>query len=161
MTPSTATPLDTLEEVLESTLRLARQAQREIIVFAPLVEPELYNNEAFTDAIVQLVNRSRYTRFCILASDTRYFQETCGRLFNLLLRADEQCFLRKFSGDNASVQPAYLICDDHSMVRRQNSTVFRGVCYTDDRARIKQQRDDFELLWNTAATDPNLRRLSL
>jgi hypothetical protein len=153
--------LESTDELQEAVLRLAQQAQREITLFTPVMEPELYNKPDFVDALLQLLKRSRYTRIRMLVSETRPLGENCPRLVKLLRATDDRFLLKKIAVDPASVTPAYLIEDDHSMIRWPNATLHRAMCYTGDRARVKQQMEDYNLLWGTAVNDPNLRQLSL
>jgi hypothetical protein len=154
-------PLESADELQEAVLRLAQQAQREITLFTRVLEPERYNTPGFVDALLQLLKHSRYSRIRMLVSDTRLLGENCQRLLKLLRATDERFLLRKITVDPASVTPAYLICDDHSMIRWPNAALHRAICYTADRARVKQQMEDYNQLWGTAVDDPNLRQLSL
>jgi len=161
MTDSTVITLNTIEEFQLQSLQLAQQAKRQLTIFTPDLEPALYNNKAFFEATLSLISRSRHTEVRILALETKHLPESNHQLLKLLRYTDQQFQLKKIDIDPASNASAYLVCDDHSVLRRQNALVYRGLCYTDDRALAKEQLEEFDLLWNRAATDTNLRPLTI
>ena len=161
MSDSAIIKLADVEEFRDCIFQLAKQAKKQIVIFTPDLEPELYDSRFFLEPALALIKRSRYTRIRILALETKYLTAQNHPVLKLFRQSDEQVQLKKFSADPASENAAYFICDDHSIVRRQNYNLYEGMCYTDDRARVKDQLEDFNLLWNTAYTDPNLRQLTL
>jgi len=160
-TDPTVIKLDSFEAFRDRTLQLAQLAQRQITIFTSDLEPELYDSSAFVEMALALIKRSRQTRIRIIATETRRLVETGHQLLKLFRYTDEQFQLKKISADPAVIMPTYFICDDHSLIRRQNPAFYQGVCYTDDRLRAKDQMEDFEQLWNIASDDPNLRQLTL
>jgi len=153
--------LDNIDAFRDTTLQLAQQAQRQIVIFTPDLEPDLYSSDIFIDALLKLIKRSRYTRIRILATETKYLTEQGHKILTPLRRSDEQLQIKKLGSNPASSNTAYFICDDHSIIRRQDANVYRGFCYSNDRARVKDQLEDFDLQWNVALADPNLRQLTL
>jgi len=161
MGDSIVTKLNTLEEFRDFTLQLAQQAQRQLVIFTPDLEPDLYDSDPFIEKALSLVKRSRQTRIRILALETKYLVERNHRILKLFRLTDQQVELKKSSADPAMASPAYFICDDHSIIRRQDHNLYQGLCYSGDRARVKDQLEEFDLRWNTASSDPNLRQLTL
>ncbi len=161
MSDSSTIKLSSLEDFRDHTLQLAQQAQRQLVIFTPDLEPDLYDSPAFAEMALALIKRSRQARIRIIATETRRLLESGHQLLKLLRYTDEQFQLKKLNADPAVIMPAYLVCDDHSIIRRQNSNFYQGLCYTQDRARVKDQLEDFDQLWNIASADPNLRQLTL
>lgn len=153
--------LDNVEALQEHVLQLAQSAQRQLILFTPDLEPALYNHGDFVDAILKLIKRSKYTEVRILTQDTRHAQASGHRLLKLLHYSSAQFQIRKLTANATQNDLAYLISDDKHLLRRQNTKIYQGLCYTHDRTRVKDQLEDFDLLWNTAILDPNLRTLTL
>jgi hypothetical protein len=159
-TPAAIT-LNSVAEFQDCTLKLAEKAQRQIVIFTPDLEPDLYDSEAFLEQAVRLIKRSRQTRIRILITDSSPLVSNGHRMLNLFRHTDDQFQLKKYNADPATVTPAYFICDHNSIIRRQNPAVYQGFCYKDDRGRAKTQLEDFEQAWSLASNDANLRQLTL
>jgi len=153
--------LTTAEELRKFSQQLAQNARRQLTIFTPDLEFELYHQEEFVHSTLQLLKRSRHTQVRILIQDTRPAREAGHGLLRLLRHTDGQFQIRKLTVETQMQQLAYLVSDDLHLLRRQNSGVFEGLCYTHDRARAKDQLEEFELLWSAAVSDPDLRTLSL
>lgn len=161
MAEPTVITLDTLEALQESAVRLAQNTHHRLTIFTPDLEPALYNTRAFLDAALNLLKRSKHTEIRILTQDTRAASESGHGLLRLLRYTDHQFQIRKLTVDPDNRHIAYLISDHDHLLRRQNARAMQGLCYTDDRARARDQLEEFDLLWNAATTDPNLRSLTL
>lgn len=153
--------LDNVDALREQALQLAKDARRQLTIFTPDLEPALYHQSAFVESILNLVKRSKQTEVRILVQDTRRARECGHGLLKLLRYSDGQFQIRKITVDGDIKNTAYLVCDDKHLLRRQNTGDYRAVCYTHDRTRVKDQLEEFELLWNIATIDPDLRTLAL
>jgi hypothetical protein len=153
--------LDSVDTLREQAIWLGQQAQRQLTLFTPDLEPALYDNDDFVSAALDLIKRSKHTQVRILTQDTRHAQECGHGLLKLLRYGSPQFQLRKLTVDVDHRDLAYLISDDKHLLRRQSSKAYQGLCYTHDRARARDQLEDFDLLWNAAIIDPNLRNFTL
>ena len=157
----TALSFDDLESCRQHALQLAQQSKRDIIIYTPDFEPDIYSNDEFLDAAAKFIRSSKQTRIQVLVNDTRKLLEDGHKLLRLYQYTNEQFLLRKLMQDPASQQVAYFISDDRSLLRRPDAGSFRGICYPDDRARVRQQREIFEQQWQVAVAEKNLQTLTL
>lgn len=155
------TSLDSVDALREQAIWLGQQAQRQLTLFSPDLEPALYNNDIFVSTVLALIKRSKYTQVRILTQDTRQAQQGNHGLLKLMRYDSPQLQLRKLTVDAENRALAYLISDDQHLLRRQNTNVYEGLCYTHDRARVKDQLEEFDLLWNAAILNPDLRHFTL
>jgi len=153
--------LDNIDALREQALQLAKDAQRQLTIFTPDLEPAIYHQPAFVECTLNLIKRSRQTEVRILTQDTRQARECGHGLLKLFRYTDTQFQIRQLTVDAQLKNTAYLMSDDKHLLRRQNASAYQAVCYTHDRARVKDQLEEFELLWNIATVDPNLRTLTL
>ena len=158
---ATSIALNGFDDFFNHTLELAKEAQRQITICSPDMDRDIYGTSAFIETLLTLIKRSRQARIRILAVDTKQMVETGHPILRLLRYTDEQCQIKKYHVDPEVVTPAYFICDNHSMIRRQDATLYKGFCYRDDRARINNQQEEFDQRWASAMDDPNLRQLAL
>lgn len=153
--------LDNLDALREQALQLAKDTRRQLTIFTPDLEAALYHQPAFVECTLNLIKRSKQTEVRILVQDTRHARECGHGLLKLLRYSDGQFQIRKITIDGDIKNSAYLVCDDKHLLRRQSASAYQAVCYTHDRARVKDQLEEFELLWNIATLDPDLRSLTL
>lgn len=154
--------LENSNALRDFALQLALTARRSLTLYSDDLEPWLYDNDAFADAVRALVRRnSKFVRVQILVRDTRLLQERGHRLLTLYHQTDHQVCIRKITQAGSSRQPAYLIADDNGLLYRPDGATLTGIGYLDYRARVKTLLDDFHLLWNVAHEDHNLRHMKL
>jgi hypothetical protein len=153
--------LDNIHALREQALQLAKDARRQLILFTPNLEAEIYHQPDFVKCTLDLIKRSKQTQVRILTQDTRQARECGHGLLKILRHTDNQFQIRKLTVEASLKNTAYLVSDDKHLLRRQNIQDYRALCYTHDRTRVKDQLEEFELLWNVAILDPDLRSLIL
>lgn len=153
--------LTSLAELQSCAADVARQTQHRLTIFTPDLEPDLYNTTAFVNQCLHLLKRSRHTEILILIQDTRSARECSHGMLRLMQYSDHQIQIRKSAAAPNNPHLAYLIGDQAYLLRRQDARLPQGLCYTGDRARVKHQLEEFELLWRHAPPDPDIRSLSL
>jgi hypothetical protein len=154
--------LSTPDELRSFSLTLARHAQRALYIYSDDLEPAIYDNDNFGEAVLALVRRnSKFTKVHILVRDTRVLQERGHRLLNLYHQTDHQVMIRKLTLTGSVRQPAYVIADDKGLLFRPDGNIPHGIGYLDYRARVKTLLDEFGQMWNVAREDPNLRHMMM
>lgn len=142
-------------------VQLAKQARFSIVIFSEDLEAWLYDNEEFSEALMELVQRSRNSSVRFLVRDTKAMLERGHRLLRLSHRASDKIHIRKLPSMLSEKFPCYMIVDDNGLLFRQDPQVVQGIGYTDYRARVKPLLEEFRLLWARSTTDPDLRALTL
>ncbi len=153
--------LETTDTFREHSLKLVQEARYGLVIFSEDLEDWLYDNDAFVDAVMALLQRQRNTSVRILVRDTRALLERGHRLLRVCHRASEKAQIRKLPSMLSEKFPNYLIVDDKGLLYRQDPQVVQGIGYHDYRARVKPLLEDFKLLWARSTTDPDLRQHTL
>ncbi len=142
-------------------VELAKQARFSIVIFSEDLEAWLYDNEEFSEALMELVQRSRNSSVRFLVRDTKTMLERGHHLLRLSHRASDKVHIRKLPSMLSEKYPCYMIVDDNGLMFRQDPQVVQGIGYTDYRARVKPLLEEFRLLWARSTVDPDLRALTL
>lgn len=153
--------LEQVDTFKEFAVQLVKQARYSVVIFSEDLEAWLYDNEAFTDAIMELVQRSRNSSVRLLIRDTKALLERGHRLLRISHRSAEKIQIRKLPSTLAEKYPNYMITDDNGLLYRQDPQVIQGIGYTDYRARVKPLLEDYKLLWSRSTSDPDLRAHTL
>ncbi len=153
--------LQTTDEFRTLSLELVQNARYSLIIFSEDLEDWLYDNDAFADAVMALVQKQRNTSVRLLVRDTKLLIERGHRLLRLSHRAAEYIQIRKLPTTLSEKFPNYLITDDNGLLFRPDPQDTQGIGYHDYRARVKPLLEEFKLLWSRATTPPDLRQHTL
>ncbi|MEZ5539732.1 MAG: GNAT family N-acetyltransferase [Pseudomonadales bacterium] len=153
--------LQTTDEFRALSLELVKNARYGLIIFSEDLEDWLYDNDAFADAVMALVQKQRNTSVRILVRDTKPLIERGHRLLRLSHRAAEYIQIRKLPTTIAEKFPNYLITDDNGLLFRPDPQETQGIGYHDYRARVKPLLEEFKQLWSRATTPADLRQQTL
>lgn len=151
--------LETKEENRIAALSLTRQARRTLDIFTHDLDPPIYNDPAFIEALTALALRSRYSRIRILVHDSGRAVKEGHRLLELSRRLSSFIELRQPNQDYKDHNEAFCIADERGVLHRMLSGRYEGS--VDFNAPLEAQKLSafFNTVWDKAETDPNLRRL--
>jgi hypothetical protein len=149
--------LEKVDAFQQFAVQLVKQARYSIVIFSEDLEAWLYDNEEFSEALMELVQRSRNSSVRFLIRDTKTLLERGHRLLRISHRASDKIQIRKLPSMLSEKYPAYMIADDNGLLFRQDPQVIQGIGYTDYRARVKPLLEEYKLLWSRSTSDPDLR----
>lgn len=145
----------------ETALAMARQCQRELDIASRHLDPLVYDNEAFVEAVKALVLSSRYARVRILILVPEPVVKQGHRLLTLAMKLSSFIELRTPAPEDQDFNQAMLIADRTGYIYQQLSDRYDGLADFSGRARAGELLRSFDLVWEKAVPDPNLRRLHL
>lgn len=150
--------IDTSEECRVAAISMARQAARSIEIVSRSLDPVMYDNAEFADAVSGLVIGSRRARVRALLRHTDGAVKSGHRLVAVAQRLSSFVELRVPAREYDDYNAAFLIVDGAGVIYRSLSDRYEGtVCFNDPRLAGELGRQ-FEEMWQTATPDPNLRR---
>lgn len=159
---------DDQEIVLESSadnraasIALVKQCKRYLDITTRQLDPPIYDNDEFLDALKALATRSRYSRIRIMVNDPRAIVTRGHRLLELANQLSSFISLRKPGPDHQQFNEAWLIADTTGVIRRPLSDRYEGLVNFNDKGIARELDRQFEDLWEHGCEDPNLRRLML
>ncbi len=152
--------LEHIDDFRHLSLQLAQNAKRTLAIFSDDLEAWLYDHDDFVTAVMALAQRSRHSEIRILLRETRPILEHGHRLLHACQRSPSKLQIRKLTASNDKL-PCFLLADDNGILFRPNSQIVQGIGYTDYRARAKQLQEQFELHWQSASQDADLRRMTV
>lgn len=154
----------TIDSVIENrdiSLRLAEQASLSIDIFTQQMDPEIYDNNGFEQAITKLARRHPKTRVRILAQDTRHAAQNGHCLVRIAQTLSSTVSIHLPARHHQGIKSAFMIVDRIGYIRRIHATDHNytaTVCF--DAPRHSQQlADDFDEMWEHSTPDPQTRRL--
>jgi hypothetical protein len=142
-------------------LELVRQARREVYVVTHDLDPPVYNQEAFIDALSAFARQSRYShaRFLIRNSDKALKQG--HRLLPLAQRLSSRIKLHNPGFEHRDFIEAFIVVDGIGYIWRQLANRFDGEASFKAPLKGRDLRALFLEMWERSEPDPQLRRLQI
>jgi len=153
--------LENVDDFRRQYIELIQSSTKRLAVFTLDLEPALFDSPELIEKLVAFQKSSRYAEVRILVKDTQALLQRGSAVLRLYQRSHTQLHIKKLTVNPDSFASAYLLSDDKGIIFRKDEAFYQGVCYLDNRGRVRTQLEEFDQLWNSAVTDPELQRLSV
>lgn len=140
---------------------LARQAQHTLLLYTRDLEPPIYDQLAFLEALRHLVRADGQTPVRILLRDSRRVIQRGHRLVELALRLRSFIEFRRPNPDYPVPIETFLLADHCGYLRRPTTSRYAGTASFNDPARVAEWRNRFLQVWERSEPDAEIRRLYL
>jgi hypothetical protein len=158
---SESVDIDTSEACRLAAVSMARQAARSIDIVSRQLDPQMYDNGDFCDAVRNLVVGSQRARVRALLRHTDSVTKSGHRLVNLAQRLSSFIELRVPAREYNEYNAAFLIVDGTGLIYRRHADRFDASVNFNDPHMAQELARQFNEMWQTAVSDVNLRRTSL
>ena len=153
--------LDSMDDNRNAAITIMQQCQRTVALQSYDLDPIIYDNAEFVEAIRQVAVNSTRATIQILIEDSRNIVAGGHRLVSLMRQLTSFIEIRKINTDLKTLSDAFLICDETALIYRRQIQRYEGFVNFNDRPRCRQLLADFRDSWEKAAPDPELRRLHI
>jgi len=146
----------------QAVAMLAGQARRELTLLTPDLEPCLYDQPAFLDAVRRLaVERSGRQPVRVLVIDAEPAIRRGHRLIELARQLSSAVQIGAVPEELAEQTDAYLLADDVGYCLRRRALPNIQLVDFAAPAEVRALRRGFDAVWEQAGVHPGLRRLYL
>lgn len=153
--------LDTREDNRAAALRLAEQGERTLHLLTRNLDPVLYDNEPFIDAVRRLAIYSPRTKVYILLQDPTEVVMRGHRIVELARRISSHIFINRVCEDDQSRTDSFLIVDQTGLLYRPHAGRYEGTVDFHAPGQARQLLKYFEDAWERSQPEPELRRLHI
>jgi hypothetical protein len=155
----TRTILTTMPEVREASLKVAKSAQRLLSIFTQDLEPLIYGEEPFLEAIKRLVLARSYAKVRVLLADPSRAMVDNNRFLALARRLTSCIDLRAMSPEYPASAGAFIIADDKALVYRLQADRWDGISDMNDPAVVRRYLNFFDEVWQTSMQESQMRQM--
>jgi len=159
LTTGTRSILSTMPEVRDASLKVAKSAQRLLSIFTPDLEPLVYGEEPFLEAIKRLVLARSYAKVRVLLADPSRALVDNNRFLALARRLTSCIELRAMSPEYPANAGAFIIADDKALVYRLQIDRWDGIADMNDPAVVRRYLNFFDEVWNTSMQESQMRQM--
>lgn len=153
------TILTTVDEVRDASLRVANSANRVLSIFTHDLEPQIYGEEPFLEAVKRLVLARAYAKVRVLIADPARAVVAKNRFLAMARRLTSCIDMRSMSEEVAGTAGAFIIADDRALVYRPRADSWDGMSDMNDPAVAKIYLNFFEEIWSTSVQESQLRQM--
>lgn len=153
--------LSTRAQLRDSGIALAESARRELLLFAPGLDPDLYDQAPFLAAVRRLALARPDYPVRVLLDDARRIARNGHRLIELARQLSSRIALREIDERDQDRTDAFLIVDTRGYLHRPLVQANRAVLAPDARRMARLLREEFVQMWEVAHESSELRRLYL
>jgi len=153
--------LGTRDDNRAAALRLVEQGERSLHLLTRNLDPVLYDNEPFIDAVRRLAIASPRTKVFILLQDPTEVVMRGHRIVELARRISSHIFINRTCEDDQAHTESFLIVDQVGLIYRPNSGRYEGTVDFHAPGQCRQLLKQFEHAWERSQPEPELRRLHI
>lgn len=151
--------IETRDELRTSVVQVVGLATRTLSILTRDLEPEIYGEDRFLEAVKHFILAGSFSRVRVLISEPARTRRAGHRFVTLARRLSSYIEFRNLGSEFAPPPEAYLLGDDTALVYRADATRYEGLCGTWEPAATRRHLDDFDALWEASEQSAELRAL--
>ena len=153
--------LDSMEDNRNAAVALASQCKHSLVLQTYDLDPIIYNEPDFIEAIRQVAVNNSKANIKILIEDPSKVVTSGHRIIELMRRVTSFIQIQKINTDLKTLPDAFLICDETAILYRKQTHRYEGFINFNDRGKCRQILADFRDSWEKSAPESEFRRLHI
>ena len=147
------------DEVKIINIALTQQASKSIDILSRHLDPGVFDNTDFIDAVKNLSISSKFTKVRILLNDSEPMTKNGHRIIDLIQQLTSTIEVRKISNDYKSYNEAFSLFDGKGVIYLRYADRYDGFANFDRPRLVTELSNFFNEVWEHSTPDSNLRRL--
>lgn len=144
-----------------TALDLTQQSKRTLRVLSNELEPDIFDNANFVDALSQLARRSRYSDIRLLVVHAKPIAQRGHRVLELARKLSTSIQLRRAGCEPEAIIENFMIADDTGVLCYALREPEKAWADFHNRPLAENYAAQFDELWHRSIDDPELRSLHL
>ncbi|MEH6617115.1 MAG: GNAT family N-acetyltransferase [Porticoccus sp.] len=153
--------LEGADNFRDQAVMLVDRAQREIRIFSASLEPEIYSNSQFCDAVYAFATSHPLARVRVLVKNIPHLIQQTNKLQELCNRLPSRLQMRRFQSREECLHTEFLLVDKAGILYKQEPDRFVGYVVAHAPLEAIELVQEFDNLWEQGELDPELRRLHI
>ena len=154
-------PIELPEEARDAVITLAEQARRIVKIFTRELDPEVYDNQRFADALSHVARRAPTSEVQILVQDPKPAINSNHLLIELCRQLTSYIRVRRVSDDYQLAPDEFLLADNIGFMYRKSYSSYEGVVNFNSPSKSHRLDEVFNEIWNVSSADPEFRLLHI
>ena len=149
-------PVNTREEVSETSTRLIQEASRSINILLYDYDEVLLPTGKIDDLLSSFIRQHERCRFQYLCSENSILRERGGKLIQLARKFSTFIKLRQLPDGLKPIHEQFIITDGNSSMLTQDHRSYEYYAHLNNRARAHKLNNRFDELWQRSEPVPGI-----
>jgi hypothetical protein len=146
------------DEVKAAVIAATASASRTLALLTPDLEPEIYDQTAFLDALKRFVLARSFARVRVLITQPSRSLTAGNQFVAMADRLNSYIEIRHLKPEIGERHDAFFIADEKAVVYRAHADTWDGMSDPCEPAVARYYLEAFEELWQACASEAELRR---
>lgn len=151
--------IDSSDDNQASAIQLVSQAGRSLDIFSRDLEPRIYDNAEFADAVRTLAVKTRDLHVRILVIDPDFIIKHGHRLIELARRLTSHMEIRKVHEDYCNNPEAFIVVDKRGLIHRKLASRYEAVVNFNNPLAATELCNQFTEMWDRSKQYMDFKRL--
>ena len=151
--------LSSREETLDAVVQLVDRADRRVSIFTPDLEPGVYDQERFLEAIKRLTLGKPFARVRVLISSPEHLVRNGNPLVQVARRVSACIEFRNVDEEYRDHREAFMIVDDNALIYRVDAKKWEGIADTNEPSVAKRYLGTFNEIWQASRAETEILEL--
>ncbi|HAD08011.1 MAG TPA: hypothetical protein DCF62_00890 [Porticoccaceae bacterium] len=154
-------PLESADAFRNGALKLAAEAQRQIRIFSPELDPRIYDNETFHRLLFDFARTHPHAEIHILVCSPKLLVQNSHRLLRLYHNLPSRMQMKVLNPRIRSLHNEYMVVDHTGILYKQGHDRYTGYLVHHAPLEATDLADTFDDMWHHSEPDPELRKLPI
>ena len=150
-----------LEDNKMAAIYMARQGQRSLNLFTPNLDPRVFDNEEFIEAVKKIALHNPRSRVNILILNPAEVVSHGHRIVELARKISSHIFIHRADSEDQHHVDTFMVVDNVGIIRRAHNDRFEGLAEFNNPGEARLLLKTFNEAWERSQPEPELRRLHL
>ena len=153
--------VSTREETRLAAIEMATIATRRLSIFTHDLEPGIYDDPDFLEAVKHMVLSRTYSRIRVLIADPTHAIKNGNQFVHLGRRLNTYIEFRNVREDLRTHSEAFCIADDSALLYRLDAGRWEGIADTHEPAVARMYGNTFDEIWQASEVEIEFRQLGI
>ena len=149
------------DEVKILNVALTQQATKKIDIISKHLDPGVFDNKDFIEAVRQLSVSSKFSKIRILISDSDPMTKNGHRFIDLIQQLTSSIEVRRITEEYKSYNEAFCLYDSRGVIYLRYADRYDGFANFDRPRLVTELSNFFNEVWEHSSPESNLRRLHI
>jgi len=149
------------DEVRNYLAELAESATREIVIFAPRLDGDLFNSTRFARALASFAARHRHNSARVVVEDTEQALRDNDRLVELCRRLSDFIHMHQVGEEHLGIREMFMVVDHRGYLHQQDLDKPDTIAHPRDAREAALLARRFNELWDRSEAISSLRAAGL
>lgn len=150
-----------LEDNKQAAIHMVKQGQRSLKLFTPNLDPRVFDNDDFIEAVKKVALHNPRSSVRILILNPSEVVSRGHRIVELARKISSHISIHRADSEDHDHVDTFMIVDDVGIIRRAHNDRFEGLAEFNNPGEARLLLKIFDDAWERSQPEPELRRLHL